>query len=88
MSSDSSYRLHHALAIAHNYGAAEGEHQKMWCIDQMVRALTGCKRELRTSEHGSACYVLTPSSEYLDFLDKVEDEGQGPPWDEGEPPRV
>lgn len=30
-----------ALEIAARYGSIDGEHHKMWVIDQMVRALTG-----------------------------------------------
>jgi len=30
-----------ALDIAARYGQDEGAHHEMWCIDQMVRALTG-----------------------------------------------
>lgn len=30
-----------ALQIANDFGHAEGDHHKMWVIDQMVRALTG-----------------------------------------------
>lgn len=30
-----------ALEIAFNYGQIDGNHHKMWAIDQMVRALTG-----------------------------------------------
>lgn len=34
-------RIKEALDIARNYGTTDGEHHKMWVIDQMVRALTG-----------------------------------------------
>jgi len=30
-----------AIDIAQQYGAIDGDHHKMWVIDQMVRALTG-----------------------------------------------
>ncbi len=30
-----------ALRIAELYGQIEGEHHKIWVIDQMVRAMTG-----------------------------------------------
>lgn len=29
-----------ALTFAHLYGSIDGDHHKMWVIDQMVRALT------------------------------------------------
>lgn len=34
-------RLEEALDIANRYGGIDGDHHKMWVIDQMVRALTG-----------------------------------------------
>jgi hypothetical protein len=30
------------LALASNFGGIDGDHHKMWTIDQMVRVLTGC----------------------------------------------
>jgi hypothetical protein len=30
-----------ALSIAHRYGTIDGDHHKMWVIDQMVRSLLG-----------------------------------------------
>lgn len=30
-----------ALDLAFNYGQIDGDHHKLWTIDQMVRALTG-----------------------------------------------
>mgnify|MGYP001306605573 CR=1 FL=1 len=35
-------RIAKALKIAVQYGGIDGAHHKDWCIDQMVRALTGC----------------------------------------------
>lgn len=35
-------RIKEALKIANNYGGIDGDHHKMWTIDQMVRALTNC----------------------------------------------
>lgn len=34
-------RIDKALAIAMNFGTTDGDHHKMWVIDQMVRALLG-----------------------------------------------
>lgn len=34
-------RIAEALSVAHGYGSIDGDHHKMWVIDQMVRALTG-----------------------------------------------
>lgn len=33
-------RIKAALGIARDYGSIDGDHHKMWVIDQMVRALT------------------------------------------------
>jgi hypothetical protein len=35
-------RITKALEIASEYGTIDGDHHKMWTVDQMVRALTGC----------------------------------------------
>ena len=34
-------RIAAALDVANRYGNIDGEHHKMWVIDQMVRRLTG-----------------------------------------------
>ena len=34
-------RIEMALNFANDYGTIDGDWHKMWCIDQMVRALTG-----------------------------------------------
>ena len=33
--------IEQALDVAMRYGSTDGDHHKMWVIDQMVRALTG-----------------------------------------------
>lgn len=38
---ESEERIQVALDIAIQYGGIDGEHHKMWVIDQMVRALSG-----------------------------------------------
>ena len=35
-------RINNALGLAVDFGLTDGSHHKMWVIDQMVRALTGC----------------------------------------------
>jgi hypothetical protein len=37
---DNQGRVAEALDIARAYGSEDGSHHKMWCIDQIVRALT------------------------------------------------
>lgn len=34
-----------ALDIAYRYAGCEGDHHRMWVIDQMIRALTGSEYE-------------------------------------------
>ena len=34
-------RIAKALEIARDFGQIEGDHHRLWVIDQMVRALTG-----------------------------------------------
>lgn len=38
-------RIERALGIAWRYGQIDGDHHKMWVIDQMVRALCGNEEE-------------------------------------------
>ena len=38
---DYSKRIRQALEVAIEYGGIDGDHHKAWCIDQMVRELTG-----------------------------------------------
>ena len=38
-------RISLALSIAWRYGQIDGEHHKMWVIDQMVRCLCGSQEE-------------------------------------------
>ena len=44
-------KIKKALNIAHGYGGIDGDHHKMWVIDQMVRALTGNKYDEWVKEH-------------------------------------
>lgn len=78
-------RIKKALDLASN---DDGAHHKQWCIDQMVRALTGCPVVERTSHDGSYTYETQgESEEYLAWLRAYEgdpdDEAQYYPWDEG-----
>ena len=36
-----------ALRIAFEYGMTDGDHHKLWVIDQMVRVLTNCQMETK-----------------------------------------
>jgi hypothetical protein len=63
-----SARITKALSIAPD-GMYDGGHHKMWVIDQMVRALTGCPPV--------NAYELGTSDQYVQFLN------ENPGWDEG-----
>lgn len=60
-------RVEKALDFGISYGQIDGDHHKMWVIDQMLRALTGC------NDQGE-------SDLYLELTDGGEDYG---PWDTG-----
>jgi len=47
--SDEDPRIAQALKIAYEFGTTDGDHHKMWVIDQMVRVLTDCPVVERTS---------------------------------------
>lgn len=64
-------RIEKALAVAIKYGLTDGAHHKMWVIDQMVRALTGCSA-MTTEDlyrvHGAFTFMIDgESQEYIDF---------------------
>jgi hypothetical protein len=48
-----SIRIELALEIASSYGGIDGDHHKMWVIDQMVQALCGGREDYNTwvAEH-------------------------------------
>ena len=59
-----------ALRIATIYASKEGVHHKVWAIDQMVRALTGCTEE-------------AISAEYVAFTKDAAALTNGQEWDTG-----
>lgn len=72
-------RIDNALKIATDFGQTDGAHHKMWVIDRIVRALTGCQENGRTGD-------LEPSPEYERWIEEYKDGEIGPetyPWDEG-----
>ena len=38
-------RMQEALLLLFRYGGIDGDHHKQWVLDQVVRTLTGSKRE-------------------------------------------
>ena len=61
----------------------DGEHHRLWVIDQMVRHLLGCPQELREKMGVSAVYSYEVTGENSLYRALREDE---PGWDEGVPP--
>ena len=86
-------RVRNALEVAVG-GIADGDHHKMWIIDQMVRALTGCstvEAEGRNPSTGKTFTYLKmgKSKEYLKWVADYENGEEGPrtyEWDTGVPP--
>lgn len=83
-------RIAAALEIAAKHGTTDGAHHKMWVIDQMVRALTGCPDVIKTGTGpGGNLYRFEEfgeSQEYLDFVSSVCDGEDGPntyDWETG-----
>ena len=74
-------RIAHALEYAKD-AVYDGEHHKMWVIDQMVRALTGCQlvKEVGIDCNGKSYEYATlgQSAEYCKFVASV-----GSEWDKG-----
>ena len=74
-------RIEEALGIAVRFGGIDGDHHKAWVIDQIVRALCGCKV--------GADGTREPTAEYLKLVAEAKDGEDGPDtygWDEGTPP--
>lgn len=71
-----------ALKVASEYAMYDGDHHKMWVIDQMVRHLTGCPVEQRTAKdyrgQEYSYEALGESEAYREFVGDDEDD-----WDEG-----
>jgi hypothetical protein len=83
-------RIAKALEIARDTGCIDGGHHKMWTIDQMVRALTGCPMVAKTAtgSNGQEYNYETQgeSPEYTEFVRDYEDGEDGPEtysWDTG-----
>ncbi len=87
---DANARVVKALDIAMEFGGFAGEHHKMWAIDQMVRALTGCPMvEVTKCDCRGEPYTfetLGESEEYLAWVKENMNGDEGPntyEWDCG-----
>jgi hypothetical protein len=75
-------RIEQALEIARRYGQTDGSHHRLWVIDQMVRALTGCPAA-PTGEFAGE------SEEYRYFVERSCEGDDGPDtyeWETGVAP--
>lgn len=93
MSSHPNDRVEAALDILIRYGQTDGDHHKLWVIDQAVRCLTGCPREDKTSidykGKGYNYSALGESEEYKKLIAESCDGEDGPQtysWDIGVAP--
>jgi hypothetical protein len=83
-------RIKAALEIAMRYAGNDGAHHKMWTIDQMVRALTGCplveRKALDSQESPYTFHRYGESDEYRQFVASATEGEDGPDtyeWDTG-----
>ena len=73
-------RITQALSIAPD-GMYDGDHHKMWALDQMVRALTGCPAVTKTgTDYKGQTFTYEAQGESPDYLAFV---AENPGWDEG-----
>jgi hypothetical protein len=83
-------RITEALGFALQYGGIDGEHHKMWVIDQMVRALTGCPMVkfigTDSREQKYEFEAQGTSDEYIKWVNNARSGEDGPEtydWDVG-----
>lgn len=87
-------RINKALDIAQKYGTTDGGHHKMWVIDQMVRALTGCPTVMRQGISQSTGQMFTweemvENDRYMRWVRKCQEGEDGPltyEWETGVAP--
>jgi hypothetical protein len=66
-------RIEAALDLAIRFSGIGGDHHKAWVIDQMVRALCGCKDGVANAEYDKLVYEAKAG----------EDGPETYSWDEG-----
>lgn len=79
-------RIAVALDMAERYGGFDGAHHKMWVIDQMVRALTGCPVTVHDFGACGSFKLLGESEEYREWVRDVQAGEDGPDtyeWETG-----
>lgn len=85
-------RVMHALAVI-KHGVVDGDHHKMWFIDQMLRALTGCPIvKVKATDVNDKSYTyleMGESPQYRIWVENFERGEDGPrtyEWDIGVAP--
>jgi hypothetical protein len=88
-----SEKIKRALHIADSFGTYDGDHHKMWVIDQMVRVLTDCPLVTKTAkDYNGVSFsyeALGESDAYNEFVRQHKDGEDGADtysWDIGVPP--
>ena len=82
-------RIQAAIDIALQYGQIDGGHHRVWVIDQMIRALTGCPILQKPAVGPDGPYTFDAdgeSEEYADLIRKANEGEDGPDtymWDTG-----
>lgn len=74
-------RIAMALRLAESFGGIDGDHHKTWVIDQMVRALTGCRFSCGHDERTPTDSSPTSdevSAEYQAWVTMVKSGNEGP----------
>jgi hypothetical protein len=71
-------KINNALDYANKYGGIDGDHHKMWVIDQMVRALTGCPMVTKTAkDFQGITYEFQAQGESVEYMRWVNEHCQG-----------
>ena len=86
-------RIKEALDVANSYGGIDGDHHKMWVIDQMVRILTDCPTVIGTAkDYKGQPYTYETLGESKEYEQWVKDHNKGEDgpntyeWEKGIPP--
>lgn len=62
-----------AIQIGVRYGRVDGDHHKMWVIDQMIRALTGCPMVKKLATTGGNEYEYEDQGESEEYKNTVRE---------------
>lgn len=78
-------KIQRALDFAIRYGQIEGGHHRLWVIDQMVRALTGCPLVEQTAiDFRGETYTFEAQGENDEYRELIKsDDEEDSEWDTG-----